>query len=414
MAPLAALRYRDFRLLFFGDTVSITGTQMRRVAVNWQVYQLALADATLEPALALGLIGLAQLVPLVLSVLVSGLVADRSDRRRIILVTSLVALISSTALAVASWLEAVPLPLIYGIVALTAAATAFETPARQALRTSLVPPRHLASAVSLNVTASQLATILGPTLAGLLIAVGGSALVYWIDAVTFLAVVVAVALMKTDARPRLPPGERTAPVAAAVEGLRFIFSNRLIASTMLLDFFATLFGAVLTLLPLFADQVLHVGAVELGWLYAAPSAGAMVAALALTSLQIERQGLVLLGAVVLYGASTALFGLSQALPLSLLALAGTGAADTVSMVIRQTLRQLQTPDALRGRMTAAGMLFFAGGPRLGDLASGFLASLVGAPLAVALGGTLCILSALAINARVPELGRYRLDPGPAE
>ena len=403
LAPLAALRYRDFRLLWIGQLISTAGSQMRIVAVNVQVYQLAKAGAAVDPALALGLIGLARAVPLIATSLLSGLVADRADRRRLLILTSIGALISSAVLALASGLDAAPLWLIYAMVILAAVAGAFEMPARQALVPTLVPPAILPNALSLNVIVWQVATIVGPTLAGILIAWRGVAPVYWIDAVSFLAVVVAAMLMRTRAVPR-----RGEPVSmhAALEGLRFVFRSPLIASTMLLDFFATFFGAAMTLLPLFADQVLRVGPVELGWLYAAPSVGAVLSAALLTSVKIRNQGPVLLWSVAIFGACTALFGLSRWLPLTLLALAGTGASDTVSMVIRQTIRQLMTPDELRGRMTAVNMIFFAGGPQLGELESGIAASLLGGPAAVFLGGALCVLMVGAVAWRVGELRRY--------
>ena len=406
LGPLAALRHHDFRLLWLGNLVSIAGSQMRIIAVNVQIYELAKASGRINPALALGLIGLARVVPLVLTALFSGLVADRMDRRRLLLITSVAALICSAVLAAATEFASAPLWLIYLIVGIAAVAGAFEMPARQAIIPNLVPPAILPNALSLNIIAWQLATIVGPTLAGVLIAWGGVAPVYWIDAASFLAVVVAVLLMRTrDMRPAGPA--QPVSLHAALEGLRFVFRSPLIASTMLLDFLATFFGAAMTLLPLFADQILHVGPVELGWLYAAPSVGAVLAAAALTSLKIRRQGPVLLWAVAIFGLCTAIFGVSRSLPLTLLALAGTGASDTVSMVIRGTIRQLRTPDELRGRMVAVNMVFFAGGPQLGELESGIAASLIGAPIAVLLGGLLCVVMVGAVALRVPDLRKYQ-------
>jgi MFS family permease len=392
-------------LLWFGNLVSTAGSQMRIVAVNVQIYELAKASGRIDPALALGLIGLARVIPIVLTALFSGLVADRVDRRWLLLITSIAALLCSTVLAAATEFADSPLWLIYTMVAVAAVAGAFETPARQAIVPNLVPPAMLPNALSLNIIAWQLATIVGPTLAGLLIAWGGVAPVYWVDAVSFLAVVLAVVLMRT--RNMRPANVQPVTLHAALEGLRFVFRTPMIASTMVLDFFATFFGAAMTLLPLFADQVLHVGPVELGWMYAAPSAGAVLAAMALTSVKIRRQGVVLLWSIVIFGACTAIFGISRWLPLTLLALAGTGAADTVSMVIRQTMRQLLTPDELRGRMVAVGMVFFAGGPQLGELEAGIVASLFGGPLAVLFGGLACIVTAGVVAWRVGELRRYQ-------
>ncbi|HEU4323858.1 MAG TPA: MFS transporter [Roseiflexaceae bacterium] len=386
-APLAALQHRDFLLLWLGQFISTLGTQMRIVAVNVQIYQIARDTGTLDPALALGLIGLARVIPIVAMALFSGLVADRVDRRWLLIVTSLASLLGSAALALISQSETPSLWLIYLIVAAVAVAGAFEMPARQAIIPTLVPTAQLPNALSLNIITWQLATVIGPSLAGVLIAWSGVSPVYWIDAVTFLAVVVAALLMRPRGAPARMP---EVSVGAALEGMRFVIRTPLIASTMLLDFFATFFGAAMTLLPLFADQVLRVGETELGLLYAAPSAGALVAAAVLTTLRIRRQGAVLLWAVAIFGVCTAVFGLSTSFPLTLLALAGSGAADTVSMVIRGTIRQLMTPDELRGRTTAVNMIFFAGGPQLGELESGILASIIGAPLAVTLGGIMCV------------------------
>ncbi|NWG19940.1 MAG: MFS transporter [Chloroflexi bacterium] len=402
-AGLTALRYRDFRLLWIGELVSITGTQMRNVAIVWQIYQVALADGSVKPEIALGLIGLARVIPLVLTAFFSGLVADRVERRKIIMLTSWAALGCSVVLAVTGGMERPPLPLIYAMVAIASVAGAFELPARQAITPNLVAPQHLPNALSLNIIAWQIATVVGPALAGILIATIGVTLVYWIDAATFLAVVAAALMMRTRNIPA-----RTEPVSlqAALAGLRFVFSNRMIAATMLLDFFATFFGATSTMLPIFADQVLGVGPAQLGWMFAAPSVGAVIAAMLLTGIRIRRQGIVLLTAVTMFGICVALVGLSRSLPLTLLALAGTGAADTVSMVIRGTIRQLLTPDALRGRMVAVNMIFFAGGPQLGETNTGFIASIFGAPAAVALGGTLCVLFVIGTALKVRELRQY--------
>lgn len=402
--PLGALRHRDFRLLWLGNLVSIAGSQMRIVAVNVQVYELAKASGQIDPALALGMIGLARVIPLVLTALYSGMIADLVDRRRLLIFSSIAAMLCSGVLAASTEFAAPSVWLIYAMVAIGAVAGAFDLPARQALIPNLVPKEQLPNALSLNIIAWQLATIVGPSLAGVLIAWGGIAPVYWIDAASFLGVVAAALLMSKRDAPT--SGQTTVSLHAALEGLRFVFRTPLIASTMLLDFFATFFGAAMTLLPLFADRILHVGTTELGLLYSAPSVGAVLAAIALTSITIRRQGPVLLWAVVIFGVCTIIFGVSHSLILTLLALAGSGASDTVSMVIRGAVRQLNTPDDLRGRMTAVNMVFFAGGPQLGEFESGIAASLVGAPVAVAVGGALCVLLVGLTALRAPELRRY--------
>ena len=406
-ARFAALRHRDFRLLWLGQIVSIAGSQMRIVAVNWQIYQIALREGTLDPALALGLIGLARVIAILLCAPLSGLLADRLDRRRLLVWTAVAGLGSSAVLALATQFDVASVWVIYAMVLVAAVAGAFEQPARQALLPSLVPAAELPNALSLNIIAWQLATVIGPTIAGLLIATSGVGIVYWLDAISFLAVVIAALLIRTGGAPAVVP---PVTLQAALDGLRFVFRTRLIASTMLLDFFATFFGAAMTLLPLFADQVLRVGPAELGWLYAAPAVGAFIAAAVLVGVQIPRQGLVLLGAVAAYGVSTLVFGLSTSLWLTLGALALGGAADTISMVIRGTIRQLRTPDELRGRMTSVNMIFFMGGPQLGEFQSGVTAALLGGPITVAIGGVLCVLATGVIAWWDPELRAY---DGPA-
>lgn len=388
LAPLTALRYRDFRLLWLGQLVSIAGSQMRVVAVNWQIYQLAKISGQIDPALALGLIGLARVIALVAGAPLSGLIADRTDRRRMLIITSLIALVASVVLAMATYFNFATIWLIYGMVIIAAIAGSFEMPARQALIPSLVPPNVLTNALSLNIIAWQLATVVGPTIAGLLIAWGGLDLIYWIDAGSFLAVVVAALLMHANTAPLKAQSRPT--WQDAIAGLQFVFTTPLIMGTMLLDFFATFFGAANTLMPLLADQVLHVGTIQLGWMYAASSVGAVIAASVLTSVRIRQQGAVLLWAVAFFGLCIVIFGLSPWLWLTLVSLALAGAADTVSMVIRGTVRNLLTPDELRGRMTAVNMIFVGGGPQLGELEAGVLASLVGVQPAIALGGMLCM------------------------
>jgi len=400
---LDVMQYRDFRLLWTGQLISIIGSQMRIVAVDWQVYHIATAQG-ISPALALGFIGLMRLIPMTISALFAGVVADRYERRYVIAVTSIIALLASVVLAIAGSLEDPALWLVYAMVVVTAISGAFEMPARQALIPSLVPPDRLTQAMSAGIVSWQLGTVLGPSIAGILIASLGVVPLYWIDAASYLAVVYAALQMKTVSK----PAASRAPVrlADAFEGLRFVFKSKIIASTMVLDFFATFFGAATTLMPIFANDILGVGAQGYGFMRAAPAVGAFVAALFLTSRKIRRQGPVLLVAVAIFGLATAIFGASTWYPLTLVALAITGTADTVSMVIRGTLRQLLTPDELRGRMTAVNMVFVAGGPQLGEFVVGLTASIIGAPVAVLIGGTLCMLLVGGTALRTPELRQF--------
>lgn len=397
-APLAPFRSRDFSLLWFGSFVSQAGSQMHVVAVSWQVYELT------QNPLALGGIGVARIVPLVLLALGSGVLADALDRRKLMLFSQIAMMFCSLALALASSLGVVTIWWIYAITALSSAAGTLGMPARQAIVPSLVPREHLSSALSLNIISWQTATIVGPTLGGVLIAWLGVSSVYWVDAVSFIAVIIALLLMRVAA---LAAERRAVSLKAALEGFAFVRRNSLIWSTMLLDFLATFFGAATVLLPLFATDILKVGPQGVGLLYAAPSVGA-VAASAILSVwgTLRRQGPVLLVAVALYGACTLVFGLSTNFWLSLLMLVGVGASDTVSMVVRQTIRQLTTPDEMRGRMTAVGMLFFAGGPQLGEIEAGVAARLIGGPLSVAAGGLACVAMVGVVTLLIPRLRTY--------
>jgi MFS family permease len=398
MGALAPFRSRDFSLLWFGSFVSQAGSQMHIVAVSWQVYEL-----TKDP-LTLGGIGVARIVPLVLLALGSGVLADALDRRKLMLFSQIAMMLCSAALAFASTLGAVTIWWIYIITALSSAASTLGMPARQAIVPSLVPREQLSSALSLNIISWQTATIIGPTLGGLVIAGLGVASVYWIDAASFIAVIVALLLMRVGA---IVGERRPVNMRAAVEGFAFVRQNTLIWSTMLLDFLATFFSSATVLLPLFATDVLRVGPQGVGLLYAAPSVGAVLASAFLSVWgTLRRQGPILLVAVLLYGVFTLVFGLSANFWLSLAMLMGVGASDTVSMVVRQTIRQLTTPDDMRGRMTAVGMLFFAGGPQLGEIEAGVAARLMGGPLSVAVGGLACAIMVAAVSAFTPRLRNY--------
>jgi MFS family permease len=396
--PLAPFSSRDFSLLWFGSFVSQAGSQMHIVAVSWQVYEI-----TKNP-LALGGIGVARIIPLVLLALGSGVLADALDRRKLMLFSQIAMMLCSAALALASSFGIVTVWWIYAVTALSSAASTLGMPARQAIVPSLVPRDQLSSALSLNIISWQAATIMGPTLGGFVIASLGVASVYWIDAISFVAVIIALILMRVGA---VVGERRPVNMRAALEGFAFVRSNTLIWSTMLLDFLATFFSSATVLLPLFAIDILKVGPQGVGLLYAAPSIGAVVASAALSVRgTLPRQGLVLLLAVALYGICTTVFGLSTSFWLSLLMLVGVGASDTVSMVVRQTIRQLTTPDEMRGRMTAVGMLFFAGGPQLGEIEAGVAAGVMGGPLSVAIGGLACLVMVGVLAVLTPRLRSY--------
>jgi MFS family permease len=371
-----------------GQLISVSGSQMQMVAINWHVYLLT------KSSLALGAVGLVRVVPIILCSLVGGVVADAFDRKRLIIAAQVVALVSAGILAVvtASGLERVwP---IYLLTAVASAAFAFENPARQALLPMLVPAEDFPSAVSLGLIAFHTATIAGPALAGLLLGAYGPAPVYAFNAVSYVAVILAVLLMRASGRVVAGESEtRRVSLSALREGLSFVRRTPIIVQTMTLDFIATFFASATALLPIFAAEVLHVGARGLGLLAAAPAVGSVLTGILIARLgTLSRQGAILFASVAVYGAATVAFGLSRVFWLSLLMLALVGASDTVSTVLRQTIRQLVTPDSLRGRMTSINMIFFMGGPQLGELEAGALAALIGAPLSVVTGGIACLFA----------------------
>jgi MFS family permease len=400
-----ALRHRDFTLLWIGQLLSFSGSRMQTAAILWHVSLLA--DPS-RKGLALGLVGAAQVVPIIAFAMLSGVVADALDRRKVMLVTQSVLALFAGALAALTFAGSITLWPIYLLAALSSAAASFDGPARQALIPSLVPREDLSSAISLNTLMFQIASVVGPTLAGLVIAGWGIAWVYAVNAVSFLMVIVALVLMRVRPRVGLPEGARIT-WGAAKEGLHFVFSQPIVRSTMLLDFIATFFASATALLPIFAQDILHVGARGYGWLYAAPSVGAVVAGFitAHTVDRIERRGTVLLWSVAAYGAATVVFGISRNFALTLLCLAGVGAADTVSTVIRNIIRQLETPDELRGRMTGVNMMFFMGGPQLGELEAGVTAQFLGATFSVVSGGIGCLAATGVVAWREPRLRQYR-------
>ena len=383
---------------------------MQVVAINWHVYLLT------KSPLALGFVGLTRVVPIIVFSLWGGVIADRRDRRRVMIATQTAMTAVALALAAATFLHRETLWLLYALNAAGAAAVAFDSPSRQALIPRLVPPEDLPGALSLNLSVFQTALIGGPALSGLLIAQGGSgtrglAIIYLLNAVSFLAVIFVLVTMRTSGAPETAAGKVEMSDALA-EGLRFVFTTPIMVWTMGLDFLATFFSGATSLLPIFADQVLHVGARGYGILAAAPAIGALAGALYLSIRPLpDRQGRIFLWAVIAYGASTVVFGLSRSFWLTLLALGGVGLADAISTVIRQTIRQFVTPDRLRGRMTSINMIFFMGGPQLGELEAGFVASLfastvLGVTVSVVSGGIATMAITAAIAAAAPVVRGY--------
>ena len=413
---VAALQHRNFRLIWIGLLLSFTGSFMQNAAILWHVSLLVSPE---HKGLALGFVGLVRVVPIVVFSLISGVVADAFDRRILMLATNIAAAAVAIALAVLTLRGLTVVWPIYALAAVGAAVSAFDLPARQALVPTLVPREHLPNAIALGSIMLQLASVVGPSVGGLLIAAEGVASAYIVNAISFGFVIVALLMMRKPepATQQLQTGRREdISLKAAMEGLRFVFQSPLIRSTMILDFLVTFFASATALLPIYAQDILKVGPQGYGWLFAAPAAGALLTSAAMVPLteRIDRRGKVLIWAVVGHGIATVVFGFSTGFWLAFIALALTGATDTVSMVIRNIVRQLETPDRLRGRMTGINMVFFIGGPQLGELEAGLVANWFGAPFSVVSGGIGCLLATAWITSITPALRRYRREhsPGP--
>jgi MFS family permease len=379
---------------------------MQMWAINWHVYGLT------HKAISLGLIGLFRVVPIVLFSLLGGTVADAWDRRRVMLVTQSVLAAVAMVLGVLTWTNHINAYGIYGLTMVGAAATAFDNPARQSLIPRLVSREDLTNAISLNSVIMRTSTILGPLFAGVLIGRGNLTITYISNAISFIAVIAALlAMRKRDDPPQVqqePEQERT-PVSwgSLKEGFHFVQQTPILVWTIWLDFFATFFSSANSLLPIFARDILHSGARGYGVLAAAQAVGSLTAGVAVAfGKPFSRQGKVVLWSVFIYGIATVLFGASRWFLLSWLALALVGASDGISTILRQTIRQLVTPDRLRGRMTAFNMIFFMGGPQLGEFEAGLAANWLGGPWSVIVGGMGCLLTVGWVASRAPALRKY--------
>ena len=404
-----ALKHRRFTLLWAGLMISIAGSQMQLWALFWHIRVLT------DSPIAISLIGLVRFLPILVFSLVGGLVADLYDRRKILFITQTTNMLVAFALAYLTASGAIQLWHIYTLTAIQAVAISFDSPARQAMTPNLVPRVDLPSAFSMNSIAQNVGAIVGPALSGVVISALGQQYTYLFNAISFLAVIAALALMgPVEQTVNEEARRRGINLGAIREGVKFITARPIILSSMILDFFATFFSSANTLLPFVAKDVLHVDVIAYGWLSASQSIGSVAAALFISQrVTLRRQGPLLLGAVVAFGLATILFGLSQAFALTMLALILAGAADAISTILRNTIRQLQTPDGMRGRMTSINQIFFAGGPQLGEIEAGLVAEALGVPFAIFSGGIGCLLAVGIIAMRWPQLRRYNGDEATA-
>jgi MFS family permease len=393
------LKNRDFLLMQLGMSTSRIGTFMQEVAVSWQLYQL-----TRSP-LSLGILGLSKFLPILIFSFLSGLVADIYNRKKIIFLVQIFALLSALILAFLTITEKITPLLIYLLVGLEAGLYSFESPARQAMGPTIIAKKDFPLAVNIMNITYQTTNFIGPTIAGFVIAFYGISTVYIINAFSFLAVIVALILMSPLPKIIKKPEFSFSEIK---EGFIFVFKTPLIYGSMYIDFIATFFASASTLMPIFAVDILKVGPKELGFLYAAPSIGAVLAGLSFPFLnRIKHKGKLLLVAVCFFGLNTFLFAISKNFYLSLIFIALSGSGDIISVIIRNVIRQLNTPDHLRGRMTAINMLFYSAGPQLGETEAGIAAHLLGTPLSVAFGGIATIIATIYIAIKTPKLLNYK-------
>jgi MFS family permease len=389
---------REFRLLYGGQIISYLGSQMTVVAAPYQVYLLT------HSSLMVGLLGLAVLLPLIAGSLVGGALADAHDRRKLLLVAQVLLASMSVGLALNAMSAHPRVWLIFVLVVAQQAFAGLDTPTRTAATPNLVGAENMPAAAALNQLVFTLGIVVGPAVAGLLIAAFGVSSAYWVDAGSFGFAIAALLLMK----PMIPEGGGTRASAASIlEGLRFLKGRQALQGTFVIDINAMVFGMPRALFPAIGTAL--GGPAAVGLLYAAPGAGAFVgAATSGWTSRVDRQGRATVIAVVVWGVTIAAFGFSHWLGLSMVLLALAGAADVVSAVFRNTILQLSVPDRLRGRLSSVHIAVVTGGPRLGDFESGVVAALTTPEFAVVSGGLACVVGALVIARLMPGLSHWRL------
>jgi MFS family permease len=393
----APFRHRDYRHFIAMVLIASLAQQSLGVAVGWDIY-----ERTASP-MALGWVGLVQFIPVLAFFLPAGQLADRHDRRRIVAVSLCIWMVAAAVLLFTAW-RAGPVLWIYTAIAAVGMSTVLNRAGRDALLSQLVPPEHLAQAVMWNSTVFQTASVAGPALAGLLIALGGSAIAVY--AFNLVGMIIAIGMALTIRHHPLTHGKRPSTWGDVFGGLVHVWKTKVILGLITVDLFAVLLGGATALLPVFAKDILHVGPTGLGWLSAGPAIGAVLMAVAVARgwrRKPAHAGRTFLWAVGVFGAATIVFGLSRWYWLSLAMLIVLGAADNVGAVIRQTAVQLYTPDELRGRVAAVNRVFISSSNELGAVESGLLASLTNPVFAVVAGGIATLVIAASAARVFPDL-----------
>ena len=401
--PVSPFLYRDFCVFWTGSFLSGIGTQFTTVAMAWQIYELT------NSAFQIGLLGLARAVPQIILLLVAGLLADAMNRRKLMMCTQLGLFCVSTGLALLTLAGKATPGILYLATMLLALFTSLEQPSRQSMIPNLVPREHLARALALQGTQRYVSIIAGPSLGGIVLALSGPAACYTVDALSWLAMLASLALLRT----KIPEGGgwKTVSLRSLREGLRFVWQHGVIFPLMVLDFAATFLGNARALFPIYARDILFVGPQGLGILYAARAVGSLFSAGTLSLVGPVRWGgrWILIG-VGVYGVATVLFAGSQVFWFSVLMLALAGAGDTTSAILRSTINQLSTPDELRGRMSSISSIFTSSGPQLGQFESGVVAAWLGTEASAMTGGVATLIILATVAACFPVIRRFQIQP----
>jgi MFS family permease len=397
VAPLT--ESREFRLLFTGQLVSFFGRQLTIVASALQIFLLT------DSSLQVGLLSLAQLGPIIVCSFVGGTLADAMDRRKLLMFANVTMALTSVGLALNAMAGHPQVWAIYVFTAIGAGLSSIDSPTRSAVVPTLVRRDQIPAAAALNQTGYQFGSVAGPAFAGVIIATVSLSAAYWIDVITFAIALVTLVRLP----PLLPHGGGTkAGFGSIMEGLRYTRQERVVQGVFLIDINAMVFGMPRALFPQLGTELYHGGAGTVGLLYAAPAAGAFVGAITTGWVgSIRRQGAAVLWAVAVWGVAIAAFGMATWLPLGLLMLAIAGAADVISAVFRGTILQLHVPDRLRGRLQALNIAVVTGGPRLGDLEAGAVATATTAQVSIVSGGVLCLAGVALLARALPDLAGWQ-------
>ena len=398
MSAVASLKFFNFRMVWIGLFVSSVGTAMQLTAINWHVYLLT------KSAVSLALVGVSRVLPIIILAPLTGLIADLINRKKLIILAQVLMTFCALALFILTFTGWITPLLIYILIFINSVAIAIDIPARHSIMPQLVPKEYFTNATSLTSFLWRATAILGPAIAGMMIAQFNIGYIYLINAISFLAIIFV--LIKVKITKQIFPDNEFS-LKSIKDGFRFVFRTPLISSTMLLDFFATFFASATVLLPIYAKDILLVGPQGFGILSAAASLGGTFGGIFLAVFNdIRKQGWIIIVSVVVYGLATIGFGISKIFLVSFIFLAVSGFCDAVSSTLRTTIRQLITPDHIRGRMNGVNMIFFYGGPEMGEVEAGLLAAGVGAPLSVVVGGLGAVIATIIIALKTPKLLKY--------